>query len=230
LTNNTPICRSPAPAYQHPIGRLIVKGAAALSNAELLAVIIRTGTPNEGALHLAERILAEHDGLHGLAETATSELHEINGLSSAKIAQIVAAMELSKRLAVTRSVERARIDAAADAERLVADMAQLQQEHVRVILLDSGKRVIATPTLYIGTASMTVLRIAEVFREAIRANSPAIILAHNHPSGDPTPSPEDVELTRALANAGQLLDISLVDHIIVGNERWVSLREQGFLG
>ena len=97
------------------------------------------------------------------------------------------------------------------------------------MLLDSARRVIAAPTIYIGTINTSVLRIAEVYREAITRNSPAIILAHNHPSGDPTPSPEDIELTRTLVNAGRLLDITLVDHVIIGQQRWVSLREQGFL-
>ena len=100
---------------------------------------------------------------------------------------------------------------------------------MRVILLDSSRRVVAAPTLYIGTLTTSVLRISEVYREAITRNSPALILAHNHPSGDPTPSPHDVEVTRALASAGMLLDITLVDHVIIGRGRWVSLRDQGFL-
>lgn len=230
MTNNAPLIISPVPSYQHPISRLFERGASALSNAELLAVIIRTGTPHEDALRLAERLLAKHDGLHGLVQADMRELYEINGLSNAKIAQIAAALELSKRLTLSRMPALLQIVSAADAAPLVNDMAQLAQEHVRVILLDAGRRVIATPTIYVGTATMTVVRIAEIFREAISANSPAIILAHNHPSGDPTPSPEDIELTRALANAGHLLDIALVDHLIVGQMGWVSLRDQGFLG
>lgn len=230
MTENPTRLAPDIPAYQHPVGRLLHSGAAALSNAELLAAIIRTGSAHEDAVHLAERILTEYDGLQGLAQANTSELNRINGLSGDKIGQIVAALELSKRLVTARKSERAPVESAADVAGLVSDMASLSQEHVRVILLDAGRRVLAMPTLYIGTVNMTVLRVAEVFREAIISGSPAIILAHNHPSGDPTPSPEDVEFTRALANAGRLLDVALLDHIIVGQQRLISMREQGFLG
>ncbi len=120
------------------------------------------------------------------------------------------------------------IQTAADAARCIGAMAYLHQENVRVILLDSARHVIAVQTVYIGTVNTTVLRIAEIFRDAVARNSSSIILAHNHPSGDPTPSPEDVEVTRAVANAGRLLDIALCDHIILGYKRWVSLRDLGF--
>ena len=125
--------------------------------------------------------------------------------------------------------DRPVISSAAAAAHMLLTWAISAQENVRVILLDSARRVITASTIYIGTINMSVLRIAEIYREAIAHNSPAIILAHNHPSGDPTPSPEDVELTRTLAAAGQLLDITLVDHVIIGQQCWVSLREQGFL-
>ena len=207
----------------------MAQGAAALSNAELLAIIFRTGNASETAVRLAERILAHLDGLSGLAQANTTDLQDINGLGNAKITQIVASFELGRRLTTARSNEHPLIKSAADAARLVADLAGLTQENVRVILLDSAQRVITAPTIYIGTINLSVLRIAEIYREAIAHSSPAIILAHNHPSGDPTPSPEDIELTRALATAGQLLDIRFVDHIIIGRQGWVSLREQGFL-
>ena len=200
-----------------------------VSNAELLAIILRTGMAHETALHLAERILASYNGLYGLARANPADLQTIHGLSVAKVAQIVATFELGRRLMMTRPNDRPLISSAADAARYVADMAYLSQENVRVILLDSARRVVDAPTIYIGTINMSVLRIAEIFREAVTRNSPSIILAHNHPSGDPTPSPEDVDLTRTLVTAGRLLDITLVDHVIIGEQRWVSLREQGFL-
>ena len=207
----------------------MAKGVSVLSNAELLAIILRTGTAHENALHLSERILAHFNGLYGLAHASSADLQMIHDLSVSRIAEIVAVFELSKRLMRTSPNDRPIINSAADAAQYVADMSYLAQENVRVILLDSAKRVIVAPTIYIGTINMSVLRIAEIYREAIAHNSPSIILAHNHPSGDPTPSPEDVELTRTLAAAGQLLDIELVDHLIIGQQRWVSLREQGFL-
>ena len=217
------------PAYLHPGGRLLAKGGSALSNAELLAIILRTGTAHETAIHLAERILAHFNGLYGLAQANASDLQAVHDLSVSRIAEVIAVFELSKRLMRTPPTDRPFIHSAADAANYLADMGHLTQENVRVILLDSAKKVIATPTIYMGTVNMSVLRIAEIYREAIARNSPSIILAHNHPSGDPTPSPEDIELTRTLAAAGKLLDITLADHLIIGQQRWVSLREQGFL-
>lgn len=214
--------------YQHPGARLIAHGSAALTDTELLAIILRTGSGGESALHLAARILTSFSGLDALARATAIELQAIQDLSLDKIAQIMAALELSRRLLAARA-ERPGITTAADAAALVADMAFLDQEHVRVILLDTNRRVVAVPTLYKGTLNTSVLRVSEVFREAIIHNCPALILAHNHPSGDPTPSPEDLEVTRALASAGRLLDIAVVDHLVVGHGRWVSLRDQGFL-
>lgn len=213
------------PADERPRERLLRAGAAALSNTELLAIILRTGTAEENALRLAERLLTHYNGLHGLAQTAPEDLYRIKGIGAAKIAQIVAAMEIGRRLMTLPPDERPVINTAADAVRLVLDMRDLRQEHIRVILLDSVRRVIAIPTVYIGTLNASVLRVSELFREAITRNSPAIVIAHNHPSGDPAPSPEDIEITRTLIAAGRLLDIEVVDHLIIGQQGWVSLRE-----
>jgi DNA repair protein RadC len=215
------------PGDERPRERLLLHGAASLSAAELLAIILRTGTAEENVLHLSERILSHFGGLHGLAGTSPAELEQIHGLGAAKVAEILAVMEIGKRLANRTSSERPVISSAADAARLVSDMSDLQQEHIRVILLDSGRRVVATPTVYIGTLNMSVLRVSEIFREAITRNSAAIIVAHNHPSGDPAPSPEDIEVTRALNAAGKLLDIAVIDHVIIGHHGWSSLRELG---
>jgi DNA repair protein RadC len=215
------------PDNERPRERLIQHGANALSTAELLAVILRTGTTGENVLHLAERLLARYQGLHGLAQTSPEELQQIPGLGAAKATQILAALEIGKRLVAYNGDERPLIHTAADAARLVADMGSLRQEQVRVILLDTARRVMAIPTVYIGTLNTSVLRVAEIFREAITRNSPAIILTHNHPSGDPSPSPEDIELTRTLVAAGNLLDIQLLDHLIIGQPRWASLKEMG---
>ena len=188
---------------------------------------MRTGTAQENVLRLAGRILARYQGLQGLAQASPSELERIKGLGRAKIAQLVAAMELGKRLLSYRPDERPTIQRAADAARLMLDMGSLPQEHVRVMLLDGTRRVLAIPTIYIGTLNTSVLRVSEIFREAITRNSPAIILVHNHPSGDPSPSPEDIELTHTLINAGRLLDIALLDHLIIGHQNWVSIKELG---
>jgi DNA repair protein RadC len=213
------------PDKERPRERLMQYGASALSNAELLAIILRTGTAQENVLHLAERILARYQGLQGLAQTSPDELQDVPGLGAAKATQILAALEIGKRSITHRGNERPIIQTAADAARLVMDMGTLRQEQVHVILLDSGQRVIAIPTVYTGTLNTSVLRVSEIFREAITRNSPAVILVHNHPSGDPSPSPEDIELTRTLIAAGNLLDIQVFDHLIIGQSRWVSLKE-----
>ncbi len=215
------------PDGERPRERLWTHGAHSLSNTELLAIILRTGTQQENVLHLSERILTHYQGLSGLAQALPSELQQINGLGKAKIAQIVATLEIGKRLMSYKADERPVIKTASDAAQLVMGMGSLPQEHVRVILLDGSRRVIAIPTIYMGTLNTSVLRVSEVFREAVTRNSPAIILVHNHPSGDPSPSPEDIELTHTLISAGQLLDIALLDHLIIGRQTWKSIKELG---
>ncbi|MEM6283892.1 MAG: DNA repair protein RadC [Chloroflexota bacterium] len=218
---------SDMPAEDRPRERLLKHGSDALSTAELLAILLRTGTESENVIRLAERILSHFGGLHGLAKTHPAQLMKIHGLGEAKVTQIAAAVEIGNRLAATMPDERTAIRSARDAAKLVMDMRYLSQEHVRLILLDSASRVMAMPTIYIGTLNASVLRISEIFREAITRNSPAIILVHNHPDGSPNPSPEDVDLTRSVVSAGELLDIHIVDHIIIGDRDWRSLREMG---
>jgi DNA repair protein RadC len=215
------------PDSERPRERLLLKGAQALSNAELLAVILRTGSAKENVLHLAERVLATCDGLQGLVQASPAQLEQISGLGTTKITQLLASVELGRRLMAQPSHEQPVINSSEDAVRLVSDMRHLTQEHVRLILLDNGQHVISIPTIYIGTLNASVLRVSEIFREAIHRNSPAVILVHNHPSGDAAPSPEDIELTHTLIAAGQLLDIQLMDHLIISPRDWVSLKQMG---
>lgn len=210
---------------ERPRERLNKFGPGVLSSAELLAIILGTGTKQENVVHLAQRVLAQFGGLKGLAQAAPAELEKVHGLGQAKIAGMLAALEIGRRLMVASPDERPVLRTSADAAQLVMDMGTLPQEHIRVILLDTANRVIAIPTLYIGTVNTAILRVAELYREAIARNAPAVIVAHNHPSGDPTPSPEDVQLTRKLVQAGELLDIVLLDHIIIGGQEWRSLKE-----
>lgn len=222
-----PISFQNFPNSERPRERLSTYGASALSAAELLAIILGTGTRNENVLHLAERILAQTGGVYGLSQTTISDLGKIHGLGQAKIAQIIAAIELGRRAARATQSERPIIETAAQAAQLVLDMRSLLQEQIRVILLDMNRQVIAIPTVYIGTVNAAVMRVSEIYREAITRNAPAMILVHNHPSGDPSPSPEDVQLTSRLIQAGELLDITLLDHIIIGANEWRSLKEMG---
>jgi DNA repair protein RadC len=215
------------PDDERPRERLLAHGASSLSNAELLAIILRTGTAQENALRLSQRLLSHYGGLDGLAQASASSLAQTKGVGSAKTAQIMAALELGRRLMTHPAEQRPLVANASDAAKLVMDMGTLAQEHVRVILLDSARRMIAIQTVYIGTLNASVMRVAELYREAITRNCPVMIVAHNHPSGDPNPSPEDVELTRILVAAGNLLDITLLDHLIIAQQRWVSLRDLG---
>lgn len=207
-----------------PLNRLLADGASGLTNAELIATFFDGET--ETTLTFAQQLLSSYTDLHNLAQATPIDLQRLTPAPTA--GRILATFELCKRLAREQTQERPVIASAADAAALLADMAYLAQENVRVLLLDINRRVIAAPTVYIGTLTTSVLRASEIYREAIVRGSAMLILAHNHPSGDPTPSPEDVEMTRSLAAAGRLLDIALVDHLIIGRGKWVSLREMGF--
>lgn len=215
------------PANERPRERMLTYGASSLSNAELIAILLRTGTASENVLQVAEQVLMRCGGLAGLMRASYTDLLKIDGLGPTKATQIMAVVELAKRAMTLPAAERVTINKAEDAAQLFMDMQFLQQEHVRILLLDTARSVIASPTIYIGTLNSSVLRVSELFREAITRNSAAIVLAHNHPSGDPTPSPEDLELTHTLIAAGKLLDIQVLDHLIMGSNQWVSLKAMG---
>lgn len=216
------------PAHTRPRERLMRVGAEAVSTAELLAIILRTGTGGESVLRLAERLLVRFKNLPGLARATMTELKSVKGIGPAKAAEIKAALEIGRRLMATAPEERPRVASPADAANLLmSEMMFLEQEHLRLILLDTRNRVLGTPTIYMGSLNTSVIRIGELFRAAIRENAAAFIVAHNHPSGDPAPSPEDIHVTRQMVQAGALLDIDVLDHIIIGHQRYVSLKERG---
>jgi DNA repair protein RadC len=216
------------PAEERPRERLAHFGVAALSTTELLAILLRTGSRGENALQLATHLLTTFGGLAGMARISFAELAGVKGIGVAKAAQIQAGLEIGRRLLVASPNERPQITSPADAAALLmVEMAHLEQEHMRLLLLDTKNRVLASPTLYKGNVNTTVVRVAELFREAIRHNSTALIVAHNHPSGDPTPSPEDVQMTRQIVQAGELLGTEVLDHLVIGHNRFVSLKERG---
>lgn len=211
-----------------PRERLAELGAQSLSNAELLAILLRVGLQGENAVQLGQRILVTLGGLHGLHRASFAELSAIKGVGMAKAAQLKAAIELGRRLTIVEPQERASITCPADAAELVRyEMSALLQEHLRVILLDTRNRVLKIENLYIGSLNASTVRVAEIFRPAIQASAASLILVHNHPSGDPSPSPEDITLTRTVIQAGKMLDIGVLDHLIIGQNRWVSLKERG---
>ena len=216
------------PCGDRPRERLIHDGATALSTAELLAIVFRVGVGGENVISLSQRLLAKYGGLNGLARAPFSDLQNEHGLGEAKVATLKAAFELGRRLALTAPDDRVQVRSPADAANLLmGEMSMLEQEQLRVVLLDTRNRVLAMPTIYMGSLNTSVIRVGEVFRDAIRRNAAALIVAHNHPSGDPTPSPEDVSVTRNIIQAGQLLDIEVLDHVVIGQQRFVSLKERG---
>jgi len=216
------------PLSERPRERLQHAGAGALSNAELLAIILRIGGRGENVLDMAQRLLSTYHGLGGMARASCGELATERGVGTAKAAQVLAAFELGKRLLVASPDDRPQVTSPADAANLLmAEMATLEQEHLRTLLLDTKHRVLASPTVYVGNVNTSVIRVAELFREAIRLNCVALIVAHNHPSGDPTPSPDDVKVTEQIVQAGKLLDIEVLDHLVIGQQRYVSLKERG---
>jgi DNA repair protein RadC len=211
-----------------PRERLLQVGERALSTAELLAICLRTGVGGENVVRLAERLLAKFGGLSGLARASTAELESVKGIGPAKSVEVKAALELGRRLLASMPEDRPKVTSPGDAANLLmSEMTFLDQEHLRVVLLDTRNRVLSTPTIYVGSLNTSVVRIGELFRPAIRSNAAAVIVVHNHPSGDPAPSPEDISVTRQIVSAGKLLDIEVLDHLIIGRQRFVSLKERG---
>jgi DNA repair protein RadC len=215
-------------ATDRPRERLAQLGPQALSNAELLAILLRVGIQGENSVQMGQRLLVDMGGLHGLHRATVQEIALQHGMGLAKAAQIKAAIELGIRLRLEAPEERPIIQGPTDAAALVLyEMSALTQENLRVINLDTRNRVINIEKLYVGSLNASTVRVGELFRSAIQRHAAAIIVVHNHPSGDPTPSPEDVSLTRTMVEAGKLLDIQLLDHLVIGQGLWVSLKERG---
>jgi DNA repair protein RadC len=212
------------PSSERPRERLQQVGAANLSTTELLAIVLRVGSSQESVLGQANRIMARFQGLPGLARASFAELCAEHGLGEAKAAQIMAALEMGKRLLAAQPEERPTVTSPRDVANLLSAMALLDQEHLRVVMLNTRNHVMAVREIYQGNVNSAVVRIAEVFRDPIRDACTAIILVHNHPSGDPTPSQDDISLTAQIYEAGKLLSIELLDHVIIGNN-YFSLKE-----
>ena len=212
------------PPSERPLRRLRDAGPSAISIKELLACLLQT--PH--ATHHAEELLVRFEGLPGIVHAREEELCEIHGIGPSSAARLQAALECGKRLMMAKPADRYVIRSPADiAQLLMAEMSHLEQEHFKVLTLDTRNQVLADTTLYIGCLNASHIRVGEVFREAVKRNAAAIIVVHNHPSGDPTPSPEDVEVTRQIYAAGELIDVELLDHLVIGQQRFISLRERG---
>jgi DNA repair protein RadC len=218
---------------ERPRERLEQLGAQALTTSELIAILLRVGVPGENAVQMGQRLLHDLGGLRGIQQATFTEVCNQHGLGPAKAAQLKAAIELGRRLQIDDPEQRPRISRPQDIADLVQyEMAGLVQEQLWVLVLDTRNRVLSTERLYKGSLNSSTVRVGELFKPAIQKNGAAIVLVHNHPSGDPTPSPEDIQLTRSAIQAGKLMDIEVLDHLVIGQNRFVSLKERnlGFSG
>lgn len=212
------------PEAERPVNRIREAGPQAVSNAELLACILQTGD----ALNQANALLAEMGGLAGLARAEQCMFDEIPGIGKARAARIEAAIELGRRIAATPARDMVQVQQPDDAAAFLMPLLRnLEQENFVVLFLDTRNHIFDQEVLYKGTLNCSTVRISEVFRGATRRNCASIIVSHNHPSGDPSPSPEDIALTRKLVSAGELIQIAVLDHLIIGQGRFISLRERG---
>jgi DNA repair protein RadC len=213
-----------------PREKLLRHGAAALGDNELVALVLGSGRANAGVLEIANDLLRMRGGLHGLARCSCGDLAQIAGIGVAKAAKLVAAQELGRRTLVVAPPARIRLSTPRDAAALLLPaFGSRPVEHFGAVLLDSKHRVIRTSVVAIGTLNSTVVEPRDVFREAMLGAAAAVVVFHNHPSGDPGPSPDDITLTRRLAAVGELMGIPVVDHIVLGDARYCSLKEMGEL-
>ena len=222
-------------AQDRPRERLVREGADALSNAELIAILLRTGLKGYSAIHIAQQLLAKFGTLDGLARAPLEELRQVKGVGRDKAVTLKAAFTLARKMAAEMRAEAPLLDTPERIADLLREESRPQDvEQFRVVLLNTRRRLIGLETISQGTLDTLLVHPREVFKRAIAANASAVVLVHNHPSGDPTPSEADIKVTRDLIRAGQLLKIEVLDHVIIGRrttERqkdYLSLRELGY--
>lgn len=212
-----------------PRERLLRQGAKSLSNQELLAILLRTGTKEESVLVLANRVLNTFERLHQLKHATIEEMVAIKGIGEVKAIQLLAAIELGRCLSQKQNDDKYTVRSPQDAAAyLMPDMISLSQEHFVVLFLDVKNQIIHKKTIFIGGLNASIVHPREIFREAVKRSAASIICAHNHPSGVPTPSPEDIEVTKRIQEAGFIIGIELLDHIIIGDHQFTSLKEKGY--
>lgn len=218
------------PADERPREKLIKYGAERLTDAELLALIIRVGNDRRTAVELSQDLINKFGGLKALNYLSINELKELKGIGDTKAAQIKAVVELGKRLASLEREERDLIRTPGDVvQLLMPELRYLTQEVFKVVLLDIKNQVIAIPLISKGGLSSSIVHPREVFKEAIKRSAAAMILAHNHPSGIPEPSREDISITKRLLAAGEIMGIDVLDHVIIGDGIYYSMREEGMI-
>lgn len=218
------------PKEDRPRERLLKLGPAHLSNQEILSVLIGTGTREESVMSVANRLLMHFEGLDLLRNATIEELTAIKGIGTAKGVLILSAIELGKRMNEYKPNERYVIRSPEDgADYIMEEMRRLTQEHFVALFLNTKNQIIHRQTIFIGSLNASIVHPREVFREAVKRSAASIIVAHNHPSGDPAPSKEDINVTRRLVDSGKMIGIELLDHLIIGDRKFVSLKEKGYL-
>ncbi len=225
-----PIMLRDVPEEERPRERLIRKGPENLSNQELLAIILRTGTVNESVLQLSQRVIQHFEGLRLLKNASIEELMEIKGIGQAKAIQILASLELGERIIQLNPSDKYTIRSPEDgASYLMEELRFLTQEHFVCLYLNTKNQVIHKQTIFIGSLNASIVHPREVFKEGIRRSAASVLCFHNHPSGDPTPSQEDIQVTKRLVESGKVIGIDVLDHIIIGDKKYVSLKEKGYI-
>ncbi len=214
------------PPEERPRERLQKFGPEALSDSELLAIMLRMGVKNVSATELAKQLLKQYESLKGVAGASLEELCEIDGIGLAKAAQIQAAFEIGKRFSRISDTDGVLIRCSQDVRDLLwHEMRMHDQEHFKIVLVNSKNRVIKVETVTVGILDSSIIHPREVFKSAVKANAASVILAHNHPSGDPAPSPDDVDTTKRLTDAGKLMGIEVLDHVIIGEKSYYSFKD-----
>ena len=218
------------PKSERPRERMVKEGPRALSNQELIAILLGSGTKAESVLQLSTRVLQHFDGLKLLKEASIKELMDIRGIGEAKAVQLMAAMELGKRIQQFSNEDRYTIRSPEDvANYMMEDLRHLSQEHFVCLYLSTKNHVLHKKTIFIGSLNASIVHPREVFKEAFRYSAASIICLHNHPSGDSSPSHEDIEVTKRLVKCGRMLGIDVLDHIIIGDKQFCSMKEKGYL-
>lgn len=218
------------PQDERPRERFVQNGPESLSNHELIAILLRTGTKDESVLQLANRLLTHFEGLRLLKDASLDEITAIKGIGSAKAIQVLAAVEIGRRISKLTYDDRYIIRSPEDgANYVMHEMRFLSQEHFVCLYLNTKNQVLHKQTIFIGSLNTSIVHPREVFKEAFRRSAASVICIHNHPSGDPTPSREDIEVTKRLAESGKIIGIDVLDHLIIGENKFVSLKEKGYL-
>ena len=220
------------PQEERPVEKTVSKGASALSNSELLAILLGSGMRDKSAIGLAEDIIAKDEaGISYLAESSVQELMSISGIGQSKAARIMAAVELGKRISTAPRTKRMGVESSEDIARMfIEDMRYEKREVFKALLLNPRGEIISVETVSVGELTSTLVHPREVFSQAVKKRAAGIVFVHNHPSGNPEPSEEDIRTTERLEACGKLLGIVVIDHIIIGDGQYCSMQSMGLMG